>query len=166
MYINKVILYNPQQSSLIFSIIGLSGPLLGFLFGSIFFIKISQKENFLMKTLIYILVLTYLLSFLLCTVESYLFIPLLFLCFFFGSSIIPTTLGFMIGSLRKEQKSIGMSLYQFFSNVFGYLPAPVLFGIFRRRLSFKLSLFFCLLYSFILSVIAISIIYRKQWRIN
>jgi hypothetical protein len=50
------------------------------------------------------------------------------LLLFFGGSLLPQVLGLMIDSVPKQQKAIASSITYLFNNLFGYLPAPFLYG--------------------------------------
>lgn len=53
---------------------------------------------------------------------------LLWLVFFVGGALLPTLTGVMISSIPSELRSLGCSVAQFFEHLFGYLPAPTLYG--------------------------------------
>ena len=53
---------------------------------------------------------------------------------FFGGFILPSTTGLMIASVGAFQRSQANSIANLFYNLFGYLPAPVLYGTISKAL--------------------------------
>lgn len=55
-------------------------------------------------------------------------VVLLWWIFFVGGALLPTLTGVMISSIPAELRNLGSSIAQFFEHLFGYLPAPTLYG--------------------------------------
>ena len=53
----------------------------------------------------------------------------LWLVLFFGAAIFPTLTGIILSSLPPELRGLGNSINNFFGNLFGYLPAPYVYGL-------------------------------------
>jgi len=58
----------------------------------------------------------------------YLITPLLWLVLFFGGFMMPTLTGIIISSAPGGLKTLSSSFAFFCYNIFGYLPAPFLYG--------------------------------------
>jgi hypothetical protein len=58
-----------------------------------------------------------------------LFAVFLWFVLFFGAAIFPTLTGIILSSLAPELRGLGNSINSFFANLFGYLPAPYVYGL-------------------------------------
>lgn len=56
-------------------------------------------------------------------------IGLMWLLLFFGAFILPTLTGVMLSKVRPEDRPVANSLANLSYNLFGYFPAPVLYGL-------------------------------------
>jgi len=63
-----------------------------------------------------------------CT-NKYLVYLLLWCVFFFGATIIAPLVGFMLASVEAERRTTANSLATLAYNLFGYLPAPFIYGL-------------------------------------
>ena len=59
----------------------------------------------------------------------YIAIILLWLVLFFGGALMPCIIGIMISSVPKYLRTFANSSAQTFQNLFGYAPAPLLYGV-------------------------------------
>ena len=80
-----------------------------------------------------------------------LFIFLLWLVLFFGGAIVPTMTGITISVLPMNLQGSGNSLQSLISNLFGYLPAPYVYGVFSDIFedNGKFGMMFNMYYSFV-----------------
>ena len=62
--------------------------------------------------------------------NKYLVYILLWLVFFFGSTIIAPLVSFMLSAVRFERRTTANAIATLSYNLFGYLPAPFVYGIF------------------------------------
>lgn len=56
-------------------------------------------------------------------------IAFLWLVLFFGGFIMPNLTGILLNSVPIKERAIANSVANFFYNLFGYLPAPFLYGV-------------------------------------
>jgi sugar phosphate permease len=64
--------------------------------------------------------------------DFYVFIIFLWIQLFFGSFLLPSITGLMISSAPKRHKAIANSFAFISYNLIGYIPAPVLYGLFTK----------------------------------
>ena len=62
--------------------------------------------------------------------NKYLVYLLLWCVFFFGATIIAPLVGFMLASVQAERRTTANSIATLSYNLFGYLPAPFIYGLF------------------------------------
>ena len=62
--------------------------------------------------------------------NKYLVYLLLWFVFFFGATIIAPLVGFMLASVQPERRTAANSVATLSYNLFGYLPAPFIYGLF------------------------------------
>ena len=62
--------------------------------------------------------------------NKYLVYLLLWCVFFFGATIIAPLVGFMLAAVRAERRTTANSIATLCYNLFGYLPAPFVYGLF------------------------------------
>jgi len=62
--------------------------------------------------------------------NKYLIYLLLWCVFFFGATIIAPLVGFMLASVHAERRTTANSIATLAYNLFGYLPAPFIYGLF------------------------------------
>lgn len=62
-------------------------------------------------------------------------IVLLWILLFFGGALMPGVMGIMISSIPQELRAFGNSAAQLFSNLLGYMPSPILYGIVNNHFS-------------------------------
>lgn len=61
--------------------------------------------------------------------QYYMITPLLWFLLFFGGFMMPALTGIIISSSPPKLKTLSNSFAFFCYNIFGYLPAPVLYGL-------------------------------------
>ena len=85
------------------------------------------------------------------TRNIHLFIFFLWLVLFFGGAIVPTMTGITITVLPRALQGSGNSLQSLISNLFGYLPAPYIYGVFSDMYNDKgkFGMMFTMYYSFV-----------------
>ena len=116
-----------------FSIVCLTSPTCGLLFGGFIVDKIGgySKKGALIFSLI-VAFLSIIPGVPLPLVDSlYLYATCLWLLLFFGASILPTIQGLAIACLPKNVQGSGNSFVIFFYNLVGYLPAPFVYGFLK-----------------------------------
>lgn len=57
------------------------------------------------------------------------FFFLLWSLLFFGAALLPPIMGSMIASIPQDLKATGNSIALLMNNIFGYLPAPFVYGM-------------------------------------
>ena len=53
---------------------------------------------------------------------------MMWLLFYFGAFLLPTMTGIMLNSVREERRTTANSVATLWYNLFGYLPAPFVYG--------------------------------------
>lgn len=62
--------------------------------------------------------------------NKYVVYLLLWCVFFFGATVIAPLVGFMLNAVRAERRTAANSIATMCYNLFGYLPAPFIYGLF------------------------------------
>ena len=62
--------------------------------------------------------------------NKYVVYLLLWCVFFFGATVIAPLVGFMLNAVRAERRTAANSIATMSYNLFGYLPAPFIYGLF------------------------------------
>lgn len=155
----------------IFILISLTGPVLGIIIGGAVVQKLAKGYEG--KHSIF-----FCLIFGICAFSStipvsfvenkYIFAIILWSVLFFGGAIIPNIQGIMISSLQPDLRAAGNSLSNILQNLFGFLPAPFVYGIiyeYSKSTQPKLAMIVVLSYSIIgVIFIGIAMIFRyKYW---
>ena len=125
------VLHVPQSEVFkLFVIVSLSGPSAGLIIGG----KISESlggytgKNALSFCLVNAIIAS-VLGIFLPIIDNYkVLIILIWLELFFGSAIVPNLQGLMITSIPQPVRGLGNSMAQLVMNLFGNLPAPILYG--------------------------------------
>jgi MFS family permease len=172
-YLSDVILEtNKDLINLSFIIICVTSPTLGIIIGGLITLKTGGYEA---KHSILICLI-----FAVCAAgfsipvpwmnNIYTFTIFLWLVLFFGAAILPSLTGIMISSLPVRLRGSANSITSIFSNLFGYLPAPYVYGsIYQYTKNINNRIGFCsIMYSSFIGVILISITsyYRYRARDN
>ena len=68
---------------------------------------------------------------------------------FFGGGIVPVITNLVINSITKELNASGNSITNLFSNLFGYLPSPYIYGLLIDIFQYKgyIDIIFIMWYS-------------------
>jgi hypothetical protein len=131
--INALGATNLTQTLMCFAIICLTSPTLGILIGSSI---INYQGGYESKNSILICLISSTLS-AICTIPApfttniYTFTLCLWLVLFFGGAIVPPLNGIIMSSIPRELVGTANSIVIMISNLFGYLPAPFLYGIIK-----------------------------------
>ena len=131
-YMIKVLKVENQEDVLLtFSILCITSPTLGLILGGwacAFIGGYESKHSILLCFLFAFCAGPF--SILVPQVNSLLlFAVFLWFVLFFGAAIFPTLTGIILSSLAPELRGLGNSINSFFANLFGYLPAPYLYGL-------------------------------------
>ena len=131
-YMNQILLKRGQKERLfIFTLVCFTSPTLGVLIGT--FTKDILCRNNRMKSLLFCLILGVLATFFAISVtftnNLYLYTIFMWFVLFFGGGIVPVLTNLIINSVPKELDASGNSITNLFSNLFGYLPAPYIYGL-------------------------------------
>ena len=124
---------NLTQTLMCFAIICLTSPTLGILIGSSI---INYQGGYETKNSILICLISSTLS-AICTIPApfmtniYTFTLCLWLVLFFGGAVVPPLNGIIMSSIPRELVGTANSIVIMISNLFGYLPAPFLYGIIK-----------------------------------
>jgi MFS family permease len=132
-YMNRILkVHSPQKRLLYFSIICFTSPTIGVIVAGYMVKKIKDGYNSIKVFNICFVcsILTFISGFISAFVwKIYLFILFLWISFFFGGIIVPILTGIIITSLPQHLRASGNSLQLFFGTLFGYLPAPFIYGV-------------------------------------
>ena len=136
-----------------FTIVCFTSPICGVLIGSFLVNLIGgyEKKNSMLFCLIFAIFASIFAFFVPLTRNINLFIFLLWLVLFFGGIIVPTMTGITISVLPRSLQASGNSLQSLSSNLFGYLPAPFIYGVFSDvyKDKGKFGMMFNMYYSFV-----------------
>ncbi|CAD8120620.1 unnamed protein product [Paramecium sonneborni] len=82
---------------------------------------------------------------------------------FFGGAIVPPLMGIMLSSVPKHLKAFANSNTTMFQNLFGFLPAPSIYGFLMERYSAKVAVITLMYYSFAgLLFMLVAVYFKKQ----
>ena len=125
------------------------GPAIGSLLGGIICNKLGgyESKNSILVPIIFG-ILANISIFSLINITKFTLLSLSLCAFFFSSgAILPTIAGYIISSVRKENKGIGSSFDMLLTTLLGKLPGPIFYGLlndklknFDSRLAWKISL--------------------------
>ncbi|CAD8137277.1 unnamed protein product [Paramecium octaurelia] len=129
-YLNSVMLMEYNLASQSFLIISMTAPLTGVYLGSqVLNNDVGNKGFRVMKIAAIELSLASISLALIPHVDNQeMIVLLLWSLLFFGGSAIPSMMGIMITSLQREERISGNQLSHLFLDLFGYLPAPAVYG--------------------------------------
>ena len=136
-----------------FTLVCFTSPTSGVLIGGYIINKIGgyDKKNSILFCFIFGSLAALFAFFVPLTKNITLFIFLLWLVLFFGGAIVPTMTGITISVLPRNLQGSGNSLQSLISNLFGYLPAPYVYGVFSDMYedNGKFGMMFTMYYSFV-----------------
>jgi MFS family permease len=151
-YMDRVLgIESPEKRLLYFSIICFSSPTIGVILGGYMVAYLRGYENKRVYDLCFIFsILTFFNAVIsiFCRKILY-FIIFTWLTLLFGGAIMPILTGIVITSLPQNLRASGNSLQLFIGTLFGYLPAPYVYGAIqdyfndggRRAMFFNMSYF-------------------------
>lgn len=130
-YMERVHKMNSDEAKVVFIFVSLTAPTLGLFIGGRLCQSIGGYEG--PNSTKYCLIL----SIITCCVSlpipyiqsANIVVACNWLWLFLGGALLPTISGMMISRLKPSQKNIGSSMSQFFINLLGYIPAPILYGM-------------------------------------
>ena len=151
-YMNRVLgVHSPEKRLLYFSIICFSSPTIGVITGGYLVNYLQGFENIRVFDLCFFLsILTFINAMLsLFSKNIIFFVIFTWIALLFGGAIMPTLTGIVITSLPQNLRASGNSFQLFIGTLFGYLPAPYIYGaiedIFkdggRKSMFFNMSYF-------------------------
>jgi len=132
-YMVKVLKLDTQLANILFMIVCISAPTLGVISGGNFIEKLAGSDDKRSIEACYKLSIMAAVSGApLPFINNYvIFVLLMWLLLFFGGAIMPGMTCVMLNSAPVAHKEVANSLTYFCYNVFGYLPAPVIYGLIR-----------------------------------
>ena len=167
-YMNRVLgIHSPEKRLLYFSIICFSSPTLGVIMGGYIVNYLQGYEDRRVYSLCFFLsIMTFInaiLSILFTKIIS--FIIFTWLALLFGGAIMPTLTGIVITSLPQHLRASGNSLQLFIGTLFGYLPAPYVYGAIQDifKDGGRRSMFFNMIY---LSICVVLLGFTKHRKYN
>lgn len=130
-YMITILLVKKETVFISFSIVCITAPVLGVIYGGLMIQKIGgyTNPNAIVKCLQNAIIAA---CFgLLCPFVSKfsIFIIFIWLLLFFGASIVPGLTGIMLSSIGDYSKEVANSMTHLCYNLFGYLPSPFLYGL-------------------------------------
>ena len=131
-YMNRVLkIHSAQKRLLYFSIICFTSPTLGVIIAGFIVNKLKDGySNIKAFDFCYFFAIFTFISGVLSVFFSDIkfFVLSIWIAFFFGGAIMPILTGIIITSLPQHLRASGNSLQLFFGTLFGYLPAPYIYG--------------------------------------
>lgn len=130
-YMQIILKINPKTVFFSFSITCITAPVFGVMWGGY---TISQAGGYTNKaaieTCFHVGCIAAVVAILVPMFDTFVvFVLLVWLLLFFGGSIVPGLTGIMLTSLGDYSKEAGNSITYLCYNLFGYLPAPFLYGL-------------------------------------
>ncbi|CAD8184840.1 unnamed protein product [Paramecium octaurelia] len=164
-YMIKEMHQEKQTVNIVFAIVSITAPVFGCITGGL----IAQKLGGYQRTKsLYVCVLYCSL----CCIsaapvpftETFWFGALcLWLLLFFGGAIVPPLMGIMLSSVPKHLKAFANSSTTMFQNLFGFLPAPSIYGFLMERYNSQVAVFALMYYSFVgLFVMLLAVYFRRM----
>ncbi|CAK95162.1 unnamed protein product (macronuclear) [Paramecium tetraurelia] len=164
-YMIKEMHQEKQTVNIVFAIVSITAPVFGCITGGL----IAQKLGGYQRTKsLYVCVLYCSL----CCIsaapvpftETFWFGALcLWFLLFFGGAIVPPLMGIMLSSVPKHLKAFANSSTTMFQNLFGFLPAPSIYGFLMERHNSQVAVFALMYYSFVgLFVMLLAVHFRRM----
>ncbi|CAD8099980.1 unnamed protein product [Paramecium primaurelia] len=167
-YMIKEMHQEKQTVNIVFAIVSITAPVFGCITGGL----IAQKLGGYQRTKsLYVCVLYCSL----CCIsaapvpftETFWFGALcLWLLLFFGGAIVPPLMGIMLSSVPKHLKAFANSSTTMFQNLFGFLPAPSIYGFLMERYNSQVAVFALMYYSFVGLFVMLLAVYFKRMQNN
>ena len=130
-YMNRVLgIHSPEKRLLYFSIICFSSPTIGVIMGGYIVNYLQGYEDKRVYDLCFISSILTLVNAMISIFTQKIIVFIIFTWFalLFGGAIMPTLTGIVITSLPQHLRASGNSLQLFIGTLFGYLPAPYIYG--------------------------------------
>ena len=132
-YLIEILGTSPFSANIIFSVISITAPLSGVLFGGTVSDKYGGYKGRNESKALQMCVAFGLVSFIFAFPMGFLFqviylAVLLWTFLFFGASIIPIATGIMISTVPKDCQATSSSISQLIFNLFGYFSSPMITG--------------------------------------
>lgn len=151
-YMNRVLgIHSPERRLLYFSIICFSSPTIGVIMGGYVVTYLRGYEDKRVYDFSFFLSILTFINAIISLFSRHIFFFIIFtwLTLFFGGAIMPTLTGIVITSLPQNLRASGNSLQLFIGTLFGYLPAPYIYGAIqdffndggRRAMFFNMAYF-------------------------
>ena len=169
-YMNrKLNVHSPKLRLLYFSIICFSSPTIGVLFGGYivnFTGGYNDKKSYTLCLFLSIFCVINAIIIPFCKCVQY-FILFTWFALFYGGALMPILTGIVISSLDSNLQASGNSLMLFIGTLFGYLPAPYIYGFFLDLMKDKgkISMSFNMGYS-ILAVILLFFCTKLKFKLE
>ncbi|CAD8101773.1 unnamed protein product [Paramecium sonneborni] len=164
-YMIKEMHQEKQTVNIVFAIVSITAPVFGCVTGGLIAQKLGgyQRSKSLYVCVLYCS---------LCCVsaapvpftETFWFGALcLWFLLFFGGAIVPPLMGIMLSSVPKHLKAFANSSTTMFQNLFGFLPAPSIYGFLMERYNSQVAVFALMYYSFVgLFVMLLAVYFRRM----
>ncbi|EGR27624.1 major facilitator superfamily protein, putative [Ichthyophthirius multifiliis] len=149
-YFQRVLNVDKYNTMVSYSLVSLTAPTSGVVFGGILSHKLGGYEHFNTKKIC--LILSILSSSVACPVpfvDNYIYVSILiWFLLFFGAGMVPGLTGMMTSSIQKYLRPFGNSFFQIFAGLLGFLPAPALYGVFCDKIGQRAGMFMLMYVSF------------------
>jgi predicted MFS family arabinose efflux permease len=133
-YMQSVLLVDPTKVFITFAVVCITAPVFGVILGGYTIQKLGGYTNKkALEACFKISILAAASGVFLPLINNVpLFVICIWLLLFFGGSIVPGLTGIMISSTPDKSKEIANSITHLCYNLFGYLPAPFLYGLVQK----------------------------------
>lgn len=130
-YLEKVMKVSPQTASLYFAFVSLTSPVLGVVFGGLLISHYGGYTTRRSRELLIILCWVCILFAIPIPIVNDLFIwsVCVYGLLFVGGALLPSLTGLMLVTVPEYQRPSANSLAQFCYNLFGWMPAPFIYGL-------------------------------------
>ena len=167
-YMNRILeVHSPEKRLLYFSIICFSSPTLGVIASGYLVNYLHGYEDKRVYDLsFYLSILVFIFAIIsIASKNPIFFVTLTWFALFFGGALMPTLTGIIITSLPQHLRASGNSLQLFVGTLFGYLPAPYIYGAIQDFFDDggKRSMFFNMAY---FSVCVVLLGYSRRQKYN
>lgn len=152
-YMQIVLKVDPKKVFITFAVVCITAPVFGVMAGGYFIQKLGGYTNRrALDACFKISILAGASGVFLPVIDNVpIFVILIWLLLFFGGSIVPGLTGIMLSSTPEKTKEVANSITHLCYNLFGYLPAPFLYGLvckYTGGAESRYGLAFILLWSF------------------
>ncbi|KAL4497176.1 hypothetical protein ABPG72_019496 [Tetrahymena utriculariae] len=137
-----------------YSLVSLTGPTLGVIFGGTLTQKMGgyDHQNAKIICIVFAVISTGVACPMPFIYTFYASASLVWLLLFFGGAMVPALTGMMLSAIQTDLRALANSNSQTIQNLLGFLPAPSLYGIMNDRINKRAGMFM-LMYSTLIGVV-------------